>query len=74
MTERVEEATLVAVRAKSSNPQLGAYLSKAMQDAIEACHAEGQFAPQIIRERMMAAYDAAAAEYDRLMTEPGGTP
>jgi hypothetical protein len=61
----LSEGSLVA-RSLGADSQLGAYLSKAMEDAIKDCIAEGQLAPQVIKERMKEYRDAAVAEYDAL--------
>jgi hypothetical protein len=57
------EGSMVGVKA-AKNVELGEVVSKAMEDAIKQCHAEGMFAPQVIKEKMMAAREAAIRAYD----------
>lgn len=67
----VEEGAMVAKRAVGGS-QLGAIVSKAMQEAIQKCYDEGQLAPQVIKERMMAAREGAISAYNAMHEGGGG--
>ena len=61
--ETIVSATMVAV--SSERTALGEAVSAAMIQAINDCHAEGQTAPERIRERMQEARQKVLDEYDR---------
>jgi hypothetical protein len=63
----VTEGTVVMTSQKGT--ELGDVVAKAMEDAIKQCHAEGQFAPEVIKERMLAAREHAVAAYDAAVTK-----